>query len=354
MRRLLPLAAAIVVFASACTNRNGPQGSIPSSPPMWVFLDRRPIPVDPGTTLRTLVADQHLRAVDGRLLAVDGSVLDAHADLGRIVVRGRRATPNTVLAPGDHVAVVNGSDRTEATVRRIRNIGWRVGDPERTLDVYRTQRITTVGRRSGIVASVVDRSIGSGRAPRAVALTFDDGPTPGDTQAILRVLRRFHVHATFFMIGRAAASYPNLVRRVRDTGNEIGNHTFDHPETLQTLSEDQRVAELRRASAALADGGVVPTLFRPPGGWYDDELVQDAREQDMRLVMWSVDPRDWRSNVGAKAIAREVLRHVEPGSIVLLHDGGGDAEHTVRALPTIIRGIRKRGLEIVTVPAQLA
>jgi peptidoglycan/xylan/chitin deacetylase (PgdA/CDA1 family) len=321
---------------------------------MWVFVDGRPTPADPGTTLRMLAADQHLRAVDGRLLAVDGSVLDAHADPGRIVVRARQTTPNMVLEPGDHVVVVNGTDRTEATVRRVRDVGWRVADPERTLDVYRTQRITTVGRRSGIIASVVDRSLGPGRAPRAVALTFDDGPVPGETQRILRVLRRFHVHATFFMIGREAAAYPAVVRRIRDAGNEIGNHTFDHPETLQALSEQQRVAELRRASTALADDGVAPTLFRPPGGWYDDELVQQAREQNLRLVTWSVDPRDWRSSVGAKEIAHEVLGHVEPGSIVLLHDGGGDAEHTIRALPTIIRGIRRRGLAFVTVPSHPA
>ena len=71
----------------------------------------------------------------------------------------------------------------------------------------------------------------------------------------------------------------------------------------------------------------------------------------MRLVTWSVDQRDWRAHVSSRDIVRSVLRDVEPGSIVLLHDGGGDAAHTIRALPDIIRGIRKRGLHFVTIPA---
>jgi peptidoglycan/xylan/chitin deacetylase (PgdA/CDA1 family) len=102
----------------------------------------------------------------------------------------------------------------------------------------------------------------------------------------------------------------------------------------------------------LADVGVEASLFRPPGGWYDDELVQQAREQGMRLVTWDVDPRDWRAHVTPREISRAVLSQVHRGSIVLLHDGGGDAGHTIRALPAIIKGIRARGLRFVTVPAR--
>lgn len=94
----------------------------------------------------------------------------------------------------------------------------------------------------------------------------------------------------------------------------------------------------------------MPTLFRPPGGWYDDELVQQAREQPCgwshRASTRATGARNW-----VRRTSDEVLSHVEPGSIVLLHDGGGGAEHTIRALPAIIRGVRKRGLVFVTVPA---
>jgi peptidoglycan/xylan/chitin deacetylase (PgdA/CDA1 family) len=80
--------------------------------------------------------------------------------------------------------------------------------------------------------------------------------------------------------------------------------------------------------------------------------VQQAREQGMRLVTWDVDPRDWRAHVTPREISRAVLSQVHAGSIVLLHDGGGDAGHTIRALPAIIKGIRARGLRFVTVPAR--
>ena len=216
--------------------------------------------------------------------------------------------------------------------------------------------------------------------PREVALTFDDGPWPGSTKQILRILRRFHVHATFFQIGSLASQHSHLVAKVLAGGNEIGNHSFDHPETMADQSPDEVATELRQASDVLTAQGADPTLFRPPGGWYDDALIQEAREQGMRVVTWDVDPRDWRSHVTPREISRSVLSQVHaetppsappppphplsplpssartspsppPGSIVLLHDGGGDAGHTIRALPTMIKGIRARGLRLVTVPA---
>jgi peptidoglycan/xylan/chitin deacetylase (PgdA/CDA1 family) len=93
-------------------------------------------------------------------------------------------------------------------------------------------------------------------------------------------------------------------------------------------------------------------LFRPPGGWYDDELIQEARRQHMRVVLWDVDPRDWEPSVSAREIADNVLSKSRRGSIILLHDGGGDAAHTVAALPRIIRGLRARGLRFVLIPPQ--
>jgi peptidoglycan/xylan/chitin deacetylase (PgdA/CDA1 family) len=266
-------------------------------------------------------------------------------------VNGRTIPPSTALTDGDRVSIVDGRDHTESTRRIVRMVGRRVGNPERTLDVYPTRQITVVGTESGLIASRTEVSLGPGVAPRAVALTFDDGPWPGSTSRLLRVLHRFHVHATFFMVGQQAAAYPQLVRRVRRAGDEIGNHSWDHPETLAHLSDRQVTGEIRHASSALAAQRVHPTLFRPPGGWFNDALVQQAREQGLRLVTWDVDPRDWRSDVTARQIARAVLSHVHAGSIVLLHDGGGDAAHTIKALPAIIRGIRKRGLGFVTVPA---
>jgi peptidoglycan/xylan/chitin deacetylase (PgdA/CDA1 family) len=304
-----------------------------------------------GSTFGWLVSDLHLVAKDGRLLAVTGATLDGHADPGRIELNGRSAPAATVLLPGDKIDVIDGEDHVEPVRRTVRAVRRRIGDPERTLATYRTQLVTLRGRISGDVASVSVRSLGPGHAPKEVALTFDDGPWPGDTLRVLRVLHRFHVHATFFMVGEQAMRYPRLVRRVRASGNEIGNHTFDHPFSLLDLKPSRVPLELRRTNRVLGRSRVTPTLFRPPGGAYDDTVVWQARQVGLRTVLWSVDPRDWRSGITAKEVSAAVLSRVKRGSVVLLHDGGGDAGHTIRALPDIIRGIRAKGLKLVLLPS---
>jgi peptidoglycan/xylan/chitin deacetylase (PgdA/CDA1 family) len=201
---------------------------------------------------------------------------------------------------------------------------------------------------------VTDVSHGHGKAPRSVALTFDDGPWPVDTKRVLAVLKRFHVPATFFMVGNLVERYPSLARTVAAAGYPIGDHSYDHPisPALADLSAEKIMAEIAAAKDALNAVGIDPTLFRPPGGSYDDFVVQEARREGMRVVMWSVDPEDWRSGLTAKEVAKSVLSHVRAGSIILLHDGGGDAAHTIKALPDIIRGIRKRGFTFTVVPAR--
>lgn len=354
MTFLVRAAGVLLVLAVlvSCTGGAATTSPSPTPPPVQVRFDGEALQVAPDTTLGALLTAAARRPEAGQLLAVDGTVLERKAYPGRIKLNGRVAARSTVLRTGDRIRIVDGVDRTEPTIRIVQNMSPRVGDPERTLTVYPTRRITIQGRVSGTVSSVTDRSIGRGQAPREVALTFDDGPWPGATERILRILHRFDVRATFFEIGSLASQHPRLVGRVLAGGNEIGNHTFDHPETMAHQSVDEIAAELRHASAVLADEGVDATLFRPPGGWYDDELVQQAREQGMRLVTWDVDPRDWRSHVTPREISRAVLAEVHAGSIVLLHDGGGDAGHTIRALPAIIKGIRARGLRFVTVPAR--
>ena len=280
---------------ASCTG--GAATPSPTPPPVQVLLDGSPLTVGAGTTVGALLTQSALHPAAGRLLAVDGAVLERKAFPGRVELNGHVARRETLLETGDRIRIVNGTDKTESTMRTVENVGRRVGDPERTLAVYPTRRITVSGRISGTIASVTERSIGRGNVPREVALTFDDGPWPGATKQILRILRRFHVHATFFQIGSLASQHSHLVAKVLAGGNEIGNHSFDHPETMAHQSPDEVAAELRQASNVLAAQGADPTLFRPPGGWYDDALIQQAREQGMRLVTWDVDPRDWRSHV---------------------------------------------------------
>jgi peptidoglycan/xylan/chitin deacetylase (PgdA/CDA1 family) len=196
----------------------------------------------------------------------------------------------------------------------------------------------------------------NGRQPtleRAVALTFDDGPWPGQTPRILAMLRRLHVHATFFVIGYLAERYPQLVALERRDGMAIGNHTYNHPEVppFAQLPAQLLQDEIALGAHSLTRLGIQPYLLRPPGGSVSPAVVQTAQALGERVVLWSVDPTDWSPGVTARQIARRVLGAVHPGSIVILHDGGGDRTATLRALPAIVKGIRHRGLHLVEIAA---
>ena len=175
------------------------------------------------------------------------------------------------------------------------------------------------------------------RTRRQVALTFDDGPsryTPG----FVSVLRRYDATATFFVIGRQVAAEALTLRRALRYGNEIANHTWDHrgASYLQLLATNNAV---RRAT------GFRPCLFRRVGGAIGS--VATARALGMTTVQWDVDPRDWASP-GTAAIVGRVLGAIRPGSIVVMHDGGGPRWQTLAALPYILRGLRRRGYRVVT------
>jgi peptidoglycan/xylan/chitin deacetylase (PgdA/CDA1 family) len=350
--RSLPLVAAgaaVAIVASSCTTT---VGATPAPPPaVRIHLDRESVPVPQGTTFDAYAGDRDLRARDGRLLSVTGAVLERHISSGSIELNGAIPDPLHLLATGDRIVIVDGPDRTEGTKRVATRLPGRSNAfLQRTLATFRVREVATVGRVSGDVIDVRVQTRGRPRIADAVALTFDDGPWPGHTEGVLRALRRERVHATFFMVGSLAAEHPDLVRAVLEAGHVVANHSLTHPtEPAFADLPDHRVeAEIAQTSEALRAAGASPTLFRPPGGSYDDAVTLEAWRQSERVVMWSVDPQDWDAARTPKQIAKDVLRRVRPGSIVLLHDGGGDARHTIAALPTIIRGIRKMGLDLVT------
>lgn len=320
-----------------------------SAPPIAVTVEGAPALVADGSNLRSLLRSVRLRPTPGRLLDVEGRVLDARADPGRILVDGRPAGPDTPLSSGDAVTVVDGVDRTETTRRvRTRLPGRRPGDPQYSLATARMVRIDVVGAVSELVVSTRYRPLGRAKRPPAVALTFDDGPWPRSTRAILKVLHRMHARATFFVVGYLAKRYPALIRAEKRAGMAIGSHSWDHPEPFARLSPRRMQTEMRAVNGLLRRRfGVDVTVFRPPGGGDDPEVVTMASRLRMRVVDWNVDPRDWSSSATPASIRRTVLEQVDPGSIVELHDGGGDQRATVRALPSIIRGIRHMGLRLV-------
>jgi peptidoglycan/xylan/chitin deacetylase (PgdA/CDA1 family) len=176
------------------------------------------------------------------------------------------------------------------------------------------------------------------RSRKRVALTFDDGPS-AYTPQILRILEHHDAHATFFEIGEQVPAYPGYTRAILAQGSELGNHTWRH--TIGSSEGMARTSHLiERAS------GFRPCMFRPPGGELTASQAAEARRLHMAQVIWDVDTRDW-SRPGTGAIISRATA-VQPGSIVLMHDGGGPREQTVAALPHIIANLKSRGYHLVT------
>jgi peptidoglycan-N-acetylglucosamine deacetylase len=186
---------------------------------------------------------------------------------------------------------------------------------------------------------------------RDIALTFDDGPGPY-TPGVLSVLERLHVHATFFVIGEMLRYFSASVERELRDGDVVGDHTETHPE-LATLSAHDQHEELfeQIARIELLDGPR-PVLFRPPYGSYNATTMRELRALHLLMVLWSADTGDYLQP-GVSVIVERALAGAHPGAIILMHDAGGTRTQTIEALPTIIRGLRARGYNLVTVPEML-
>jgi peptidoglycan-N-acetylglucosamine deacetylase len=176
----------------------------------------------------------------------------------------------------------------------------------------------------------------------AVALTFDDGPS-GYTPQLLDMLAQYHIKATFCLIGREIAGYPDVVKRIVAEGHTLCNHTWSHDEQLRTRTADRIQSELQRTSDAIH--ALVPDApikyFRNPGGNFSPQTVSIAASMGMKSIFWNVDPMDWRKP-GVQPIINNVLNHTAQGSIVLMHDGGGDRSQTMTACKTILPNLAGR------------
>ena len=203
---------------------------------------------------------------------------------------------------------------------------------------------------------------------RVVALTYDDGPNPPYTGRILDVLEQEHVHATFFLVGRAVQAYPSVARREERDGDAIGNHTWDHRHLI-VLPRSQVRSSLQRTDAAIyAATGRHTTLMRPPFGARDWIVMQVAHKLGYTVVMWSVPlARDWEYPP-ARVIAQRILSNVSDGSIIVLHDGNRgqlcsakhlpphvcDRRNDIEATRLIVDNLKSQGYRFVTIPELIA
>ena len=179
-----------------------------------------------------------------------------------------------------------------------------------------------------------------------VAMTFDDGPHESLTPQLLDMLRARNIRATFYLVGRRVAMYPDLTRRIAEEGHEIGNHTWSHPR-LTSLGNDGLLRELDRTSLAIQEAtGHPPITMRPPYGLLSTRqraLIYESRH--FPTVLWSVDPEDWR-RPGSSVVANRIVSRSHRGAVILAHDIIGA---TVRAMPAALDGLVSRGYGFVTV-----
>ncbi|MEK8130961.1 polysaccharide deacetylase family protein [Paenibacillus filicis] len=190
---------------------------------------------------------------------------------------------------------------------------------------------------------------------KLIALTFDDGPNPVYTPQILDLLHAYEAKGTFFVLGKRVQMYPAIAIREVNDGHEIANHTFDH-HYLKNYPPDRLVNEIRQTQEVIFDiTEQMPHVFRPPGGFYNDQLLDSMKEDKLTVVMWSwyQDTKDWRKP-GTSKIVQQVLSNVHNGDIVLFHDLEGDCTQTVEALKIILPELKARGYQFVTVSDLIA
>ncbi len=166
-----------------------------------------------------------------------------------------------------------------------------------------------------------------------------------DTQQLIDILGKYNVKTTFFVVGGWVDKYPESVKALADAGHEIMNHSNTHPHMTQ-LSAEAMKDEVKKCDEKIKSvTGVTPTLFRPPYGDYNDQVVQALREIDHYTIQWDVDSLDWK-NLSASEITERVTKRVKPGSIVLFHNA---AQNTPEALPTILETLQGEGYKIVPI-----
>jgi len=186
---------------------------------------------------------------------------------------------------------------------------------------------------------------------KVIALTFDDGPWPNSTAKVLDILKKNNIKVTFFVVGQNVKNYPDLTRRVVTDGHVIANHTWHH--WYHHMNAQAAAYEVANTGDIIYQTtGVKTSLFRPPGGIMNNGVAAYAKSNKYAVIMWSSDSMDYARPSVPKLI-NNIFREAKPGGIVLMHDGGGDRSHTVKALPEIISRFRKQGYEFVTVPELL-
>lgn len=183
------------------------------------------------------------------------------------------------------------------------------------------------------------------RDDNLISISFDAAWGGDQTMKILDILDEYQVKTTFFLVDIWTQRFPELVKEIVARGHELGNHSTSHPQMSQLSKEKMRQELKVMSDNAQALTGVRPTLFRPPYGDYNNDVVLVAREEGYEVIQWSVDSLDWK-NRGVQDLISKSTKNVKSGDIILFHN---DSKYILDALPSILKSYREQGLKIVPI-----
>lgn len=354
------------------------------NPPRYdVTINGQTVTVDRGATIADVIEAGYATPTAGNLMAIDGSVAqEGGGDAFAATVNGTATTDATTALDKDAVVeIADGADQVETETVTTEAIPFETVGSERTADAYWTgslhvnqkgqegERTVRTGDVSGVQITeqtkapvdegyrVYTANVGD---DKVIALTFDDGPWPETTDAILDVLEANGAKATFFTIGNQVAPYAAQVKREADLGCQICTHSWDHASgsgqgvNLTYMSADEQVYEITQGYAALKEvlGEEPSHVFRAPGGNYYGDIIANLAPYVDAEVGWDVDTEDWRLP-GSDAIYAAIMS-AQPGQVILMHDGGGDRWQTVEAIRRAVPELVAQGYRLVTIDELLA
>ncbi len=344
--------------------------------PFEVTVNGKEVTMKPGSTVATLVEEGYAKPSPGNLLAVDGTLITTgEGEPFSATVNGSPVATDAALSKDMVVEIGDGGDKTEDYTTAEEVIPFGSVNDDMSFEAYWAGSIhamqdgqdglqtTKTGTISGKKVSEVTKPAVDGgyhnytvqTSEPVIALTFDDGPWPETTHEILDILEANGAKATFFTIGNQISSYADAVQRANNMGCEVCTHTWDHADgsgqgvDLTLMSADEQIWEVTQGYAAIASAiGKEPVhLLRAPGGNFHDEIINTLWPYLDAEIGWDVDTEDW-ARPGVDAIVSRILS-VEPGQVILMHDGGGEREQTVEALRQALPELVKRGYKCVTV-----
>lgn len=342
--------------------------------PLNVQVNGRDVQVRVGTSAAEFIRDNdYFGAKAGRKLSIGGNVISEDGGTRySVALDGNQKTPQDMegvnVVDGSSFVVSDGTDVTEGSTEKTVPLAPAVQMESGGAVQFVSQwgragkKVVTVGDESGeevdkeVVDPAQDMVVASRNVKPAggkyIALTFDDGPS-GYTPDILKILKDKGAKATFYNLGSQEANYGKYAKQLVEDGHELASHTNAH-QYLPNLDANALRAEISSAADALESAaGVRPQMIRAPYGAFTSTEWGRAGDIISCNVLWNIDTLDWK-RPGADAIKAAVLSNAFNGAIVLMHDGGGNRQQDVEALPGIIDGLKAAGYELVTVSELLS